>query len=170
MFIERRSISFIDPFISCLIQILLHNIPCENYSIFIEKFFELIYIPGVCFETNNDPFNHPSMINIKKLLSLSFYYGYLTRSSVNEIRTNHLPKILTTPIQNPLVTQAIRQQLVDTLNQYMDELNMKYHQIPVTLKILSARKIRQSMIIVNQKNIEQLNISRRLKIVLLPPQ
>ena len=85
IFTERRSISYIGPVILCLIQILLHNIPCENYSRRIEKFFELIYIPGVCFESNNDPFNHPSMNNLKRFLSLSFHYGYLTRSGANEI-------------------------------------------------------------------------------------
>lgn len=170
IFKERRSISYIDPFILCLIQIFLHNVPCENSSICIEKFFELIYVPGVCFEANNDPFNHPSMINVKKFLSLAFHYGYLTRSGANEIRTKHLPVILTTPIQNSLVSQATRQQLVDTLNQYIDELNIKYHQNPVSLLLLSTRKIRQSMIKVNQKYIEQLNISRQLKGLLLLPQ
>ncbi|CAF3783344.1 unnamed protein product [Rotaria sordida] len=170
IFKERRSISYIDSFILCLIQIILHHIPCENYSICIEKFFRLIYIPGVCFEANNDPCHHPSVTNVKKILYLSFHYGYLTKTIANEIRTKDLPKILTIPMQNSFVLQAKRQQLVDTLNQYFDELKMIYHENPVSLKLFSIRKIRQSMIKVNQKNIEQLNISRHLKNSLLLQQ
>ncbi|CAF3281915.1 unnamed protein product, partial [Rotaria sp. Silwood2] len=83
IFKERRSISYIDSFILCLIQIILHHIPCENYSICIEIFLKLIYIPGVCFEANNDPCNHPSMTNVKQLLYLSSHYGYLTKK-INE--------------------------------------------------------------------------------------
>jgi hypothetical protein len=77
--------------------------------------------------------------------------------------------ILATPIQNPLVLQPTRQQLIDTLNQYIDELTTKYHQNPVSLKLILARKIRQSLIRVNQNTIEQLNISRELKTLILPP-
>ncbi|CAF3390996.1 unnamed protein product [Rotaria sp. Silwood1] len=170
IFKERRSISHIDPFILCLIQIILHHIPCENYSICIQKFFQLIYIPGVCFETNNDPCNHPSMTNVKKLLYVSFHYGYLTKIIANKIRTNDLSKILTMSMQNSLILQTKRRQLIDTLNQYFDELTMIYHENPLSLKLFSIRKIRQSMIKLNQKNIEQLNISRHLKNSLLLKQ
>ncbi|CAF2376661.1 unnamed protein product [Rotaria sp. Silwood2] len=170
IFKERRSISYIDSFILCLIQIILHHIPCENYSICIEIFLKLIYIPGVCFEANNDPCNHPSMTNVKQLLYLSSHYGYLTKKIINEIRTKDLPKILIIPMQNSFVTQAKRQQLVDRLNQYFDELTMIYHENPVSLKLFSIRKIRQSMIKVNQKNIEQLNISQHLKNLFLLQQ
>ncbi|CAF1065679.1 unnamed protein product [Adineta steineri] len=159
-FKERRSIAYIDPFTLCLIQILLHNIPCVNCSLFIEKFIEIIYIPGFCFETNHDPLNCPSIMNIKKLLALSFHYGYLTRESINDIRTKHFSKILTTPIQNSLTSQATLQKLFDTLI-------IKYQQNPVSLAFLSTRKIRQSMIKVNQKNIEQLHLNTHLKNTLL---
>ena len=163
IFTERRSISYIDPFILCLIQMILHHIPCENYSICMEKFIQLIYIPGVRFVANNDPCNYPSMINIKNILYLLFHYGYITMITVNEIRTNYLPIILTTPLQNSFASQIQRQELVNMLNQYFNELTIKYHQTPVSLKLLSIRKIRWSMIKVNQKNIDQLNISRHLK-------
>ncbi|CAF2521959.1 unnamed protein product [Rotaria sp. Silwood2] len=73
-------------------------------------------------------------------------------------------------MQNPFVTQAKRQQPVDRLNQYFDELTMIYHENPVSLKLFSIRKIRQSMIKVNQKNIEQLNISQHLKNLFLLQQ
>jgi hypothetical protein len=84
----RCSILYIDEFILCLIQILLHNVPYENYGICIEKVFELIFILGVCFEANNDSFNHPSMSNVKKLLSLSFHFGYLTRTVLMKFEQN----------------------------------------------------------------------------------
>lgn len=166
-FRERRSIAFVDSFILCLIQIILHNLPCENYSIFIEDFIKHIYIPAVCFDANNNPLNHPLMINLKKFLYLSVHYGYLTKEKINVIQKRDLPQILTTPIQNPAVTPAIRQRLVDILNQHFDELNLKYNQNPVSLRIISIRKIRQSLNKVNQKNIEQLNINRYLKNLIL---
>ncbi|UJR10614.1 hypothetical protein I4U23_014811 [Adineta vaga] len=168
-FQERRSISYINPFVLCLHQILLHQIPCVNYSLCIEKFFELIYIPGVCFEANNDPFTYPSMANMKIFLTLSFHYGYLTRQSIHNIRTNHFSKIITAPIQNTLVTQTIRQNLLDTLNLHVDELIVKYQQSPVSLTLLTTRKIRQLMKSVIHKNLEQLSINQHLtKKILLP--
>ncbi|CAF3896144.1 unnamed protein product, partial [Adineta steineri] len=99
--------------------------------------------------------------------SLSFHYGYLTRESINDIRTKHFSKILTIPIQNPLTLQATLQKLFDTLNQYIDELEIKYQQNPVSLALLSTRKIRQSMIQVNQRNTEQLHLNTHLKNTLL---
>ncbi|CAF1223374.1 unnamed protein product [Adineta steineri] len=132
-----------------------------------ELFTEIIYIPGFCSETNHDPLNYPSIMNIKKLLALSFHYGYLTRESINDIRTKHFSKILTIPIQNPLTLQATLQKLFDTLNQYIDELEIKYQQNPVSLALLSTRKIRQSMIQVNQRNTEQLHLNTHLKNTLL---
>ncbi|CAF1250253.1 unnamed protein product [Adineta steineri] len=132
-----------------------------------ELFTEIIYIPGICFETNHDPLNCPSIMNIKKLLFLSFHYGCLTRENINDIRTKHFSKILTTAIQNPLILQATRQKLFDTLNQYIDELIIKYQQNPVSLALLSTTKIRQSMIKVNQKNIEQLHLNTKLKNMIL---
>jgi len=168
IFKERRSISFIDPFILCLIEIILYNLPCENYSICIEKFIEFIYIPTVCFEANNDPLNRPSMKILKKFLYLCFYYGYLNKRIAIEIQTKYLPTILTRSIENSLVPQTTRQCLVDILNQYFDQLILKYHQNPISLKLLSTRKIRQSMNKINQNNLDQLNINRHLKNVILP--
>ena len=149
---------------------ILHHIPCENYSMCMEKFIQLIYIPGVCFAANNDPCNHPSMTNMKRILYLLFHYGYITKITANEIQTNHLPIILTTPLQDSLASQVQRQELMNTLNHYFNELIIKYHQTPVSLKLLSIRKIRWSMIKVNQKTIDELNICRHLKNELLHQQ
>ncbi|CAF3641390.1 unnamed protein product [Rotaria socialis] len=170
MFEIRRSISYIDPFILCFIQIILHNSPCENYSICIERFIQSIYIPGVCFEANSNPCEHPSMANVKNFLYLSVHFGYLSKTVSDRIRRQDLPKILTMPTENLLASQAQRQKLVDTLNQHFDELTVKYHKNPVSLKLFSIRKIRQSMMKVNQKNIEQLNISQYLKKMLYSEQ
>jgi hypothetical protein len=167
IFKERRLISFIDPFILCLIEIILHNLPCENYSICIEKFIEFIYIPTVYFEANNDPLNCLSMKIFKKFLYLCFHYGYLNKRMAIEIQTKYLIKILTKPIQNSLVPQITRQCLVDILNQYFDELIIKYHQNPISLTLLSTRKIRQSMNKINHNNLEQLNINQHLKNMIL---
>lgn len=166
-FLERRSIAYVDSFLLCLIQILYHQIPCENYSIFIEDIMKFIYIPAVCFDGNNDPFNRPSIINIKKFLYVSYHYGYLTKIKAEIIQKRDLPLILTIPIQNPVITLAIRQRLFDILNQFIDELNIKYFKNPISLRILSIRKMRQSLNRVNQKTIEQLNLNRYLKSLIL---
>ena len=54
VFKERRSISFIDPFLLCLIQLFLHHHPFEDYSLIIKQFIELVYIQVIFHERNND--------------------------------------------------------------------------------------------------------------------
>ena len=165
VFLERRSISTIDPFLVCLTQLVRYNLPCENWSIFIEHFFDLIYIPGVCSALNNDPPTRPSLENLKKFLSYSFHFGYLTSAKAREIRTNLLPKILNNPIENPSVTPEMRQTLFQTVNQYFDEGHLRYHQHPVSLRLRSIRVIRQST---NHRTIDELGLKVHLKHMIFP--
>ena len=169
IFVERRSTSLINPLILCLIEILRYGIPCDDYSVFIEQFFQLIYIPGVCSQLNSDPENQPSLANMKKLLHLAFHYGYLSRGKANEIRTAHIPLILEAPIRNPSVMPATRQTLVSTLNQYFDELDVKYYRDPPALTLLAIRRIRQSVISMDRNTMEKLDLAIHMKGLLLGP-
>jgi len=147
--------------------------PVKIIHFLLKFFFQKIYVPAVCFESNVDPINQPSLSIVKSFLYLCSHYGRMTKTTIDQLRTVHLPSIMAKHIQNSLVNsltlRASRQLLVNTLTQYLDELARKYHQNSVTLKLISARLIRRSMIKLNEEQIEQLNIAQHIKRVLWLP-
>ncbi|CAF0903743.1 unnamed protein product [Didymodactylos carnosus] len=165
MFIERRSLIYVDTFLLCIIELLYYNVPCENYQLLIEHIFEFIYLRAVCCELNTNSTTCPSLTIVKHFLRLSVYYGYLDPNA-NCIR-KQLSTMITAPVPRSPYTsiksiQIHRQSIYDTLIQYLDYLRNMYKK-PLKLDLLCSRQIRMYMFNFNDQSIESLPLAQHLK-------
>ncbi|CAF4205504.1 unnamed protein product [Adineta steineri] len=118
----------------------------------------------------NDLLEYGTILDaLKTTDSLENFFSQIAATFFKECRSIAYIDLFTSCLIQILLHNILstRQKLFDTLNQYIDELEIKYQQNPVSLALLSTRKIRQSMIQVNQRNTEQLHLNTHLKNTLL---